>query len=214
MRKSINQSLYENPIVSRRPSHEQQRSLTSWLLVDRVRNNIVASASTCDNDPRRCLTGDTPPARSSLHPAQLYCSRSCVHWLLTTIFRTKLAERASDNPYKVARTSRFPSPHCKGCAFHTSHFEVYTLDLPRPSVDRAFCTVVTPNKRFILPAMPTLYAVVCGFSTGDPNFRLEGPDNEDDAIAVSYTSGTTGNPKGVVTHHRGAALNSLSVSIT
>ena len=35
------------------------------------------------------------------------------------------------------------------------------------------------------------------------------PDNEWDAIALNYTSGTTGNPKGVVYHHRGAYLNGL-----
>ena len=39
--------------------------------------------------------------------------------------------------------------------------------------------------------------------------RLEGPTDEWDAIAVSYTSGTTGDPKGVVTHHRGAYLNAV-----
>lgn len=37
-----------------------------------------------------------------------------------------------------------------------------------------------------------------------PLARLDGPADEWDAIAVSYTSGTTGDPKGVVTHHRGA----------
>lgn len=43
---------------------------------------------------------------------------------------------------------------------------------------------------------------------------LEGPKDEWDAIAVSYTSGTTGNPKGVVTHHRGAYLNAVSNATT
>ena len=38
---------------------------------------------------------------------------------------------------------------------------------------------------------------------------LPGPADEWDAIAVSYTSGTTGDPKGVVTHHRGAYLNAV-----
>ena len=42
-----------------------------------------------------------------------------------------------------------------------------------------------------------------------PLARLEGPADEWDAIAVSYTSGTTGDPKGVVTHHRGAYLNAV-----
>ena len=45
---------------------------------------------------------------------------------------------------------------------------------------------------------------------GDPTFVAKMPDDEWDAIALSYTSGTTGNPKGVVTHHRGAYLNAVS----
>ena len=48
----------------------------------------------------------------------------------------------------------------------------------------------------------------------EPLARLEGPADEWDAIAVSYTSGTTGNPKGVVTHHRGAYLNAVSNATT
>ena len=40
------------------------------------------------------------------------------------------------------------------------------------------------------------------------------PDDEWDAIALNYTSGTTGNPKGVVTHHRGAYLNAVSNALT
>ena len=42
--------------------------------------------------------------------------------------------------------------------------------------------------------------------TGDPGFAWKMPGDEWDAIALNYTSGTTGNPKGVVYHHRGAAL--------
>ena len=47
-----------------------------------------------------------------------------------------------------------------------------------------------------------------------PLDRLEGPADEWDAIAVSYTSGTTGDPKGVVTHHRGAYLNAVCNAAT
>jgi fatty-acyl-CoA synthase len=47
-----------------------------------------------------------------------------------------------------------------------------------------------------------------------PLARLEGPADEWDAIAVSYTSGTTGDPKGVVTHHRGAYLNAVCNAAT
>ena len=45
---------------------------------------------------------------------------------------------------------------------------------------------------------------------GDEGFVTRLPPDEWDAIALSYTSGTTGNPKGVVTHHRGAYLNAVS----
>jgi len=46
-------------------------------------------------------------------------------------------------------------------------------------------------------------------AAGDPAFAWHEPDDEWDAIALNYTSGTTGNPKGVVYHHRGAYLNAL-----
>ena len=45
---------------------------------------------------------------------------------------------------------------------------------------------------------------------GDAGFEWELPADEWDAIALNYTSGTTGNPKGVVYHHRGAAVNAIS----
>ena len=44
---------------------------------------------------------------------------------------------------------------------------------------------------------------------GNTGYDWQYPENEWDAISLNYTSGTTGNPKGVVYHHRGAALNSL-----
>ncbi len=45
---------------------------------------------------------------------------------------------------------------------------------------------------------------------GDPAFVWTRPSDEWDAITLNYTSGTTGNPKGVVYHHRGAYLNAVS----
>ncbi|WP_347453111.1 acyl-CoA synthetase [Acinetobacter thermotolerans] len=45
---------------------------------------------------------------------------------------------------------------------------------------------------------------------GDPNFEWHLPGDEWDAISLNYTSGTTGNPKGVVYHHRGAYINAAS----
>lgn len=45
---------------------------------------------------------------------------------------------------------------------------------------------------------------------GDPQFAWSLPADEWDAISLNYTSGTTGKPKGVVYHHRGAAINAMS----
>ncbi len=50
--------------------------------------------------------------------------------------------------------------------------------------------------------------------TGDEAFAWQLPQDEWNAIALSYTSGTTGNPKGVVTHHRGAYLNAVGNIVT
>ena len=44
---------------------------------------------------------------------------------------------------------------------------------------------------------------------GSPEFEYRLPDDEWQAISLGYTSGTTGNPKGVVCHHRGAYLNAV-----
>jgi fatty-acyl-CoA synthase len=46
-------------------------------------------------------------------------------------------------------------------------------------------------------------------ATGDPAYAGSAPQDEWDAITLNYTSGTTGNPKGVVYHHRGAYLAAL-----
>jgi fatty-acyl-CoA synthase len=49
---------------------------------------------------------------------------------------------------------------------------------------------------------------------GDPNFDWPMPDDEWDAISLNYTSGTTGDPKGVVYHHRGAHLLAVANVVT
>ncbi|MCW8884582.1 MAG: AMP-binding protein, partial [Motiliproteus sp.] len=49
---------------------------------------------------------------------------------------------------------------------------------------------------------------------GDADDDWKGPDDEWKAITLNYTSGTTGNPKGVVYHHRGAYLNAISNQVS
>jgi fatty-acyl-CoA synthase len=66
------------------------------------------------------------------------------------------------------------------------------------------------------PAGETLGSIAyeAFLAQGDPAFAWQLPADEWDAIALNYTSGTTGNPKGVVTHHRGAYLNATSNVVT
>ncbi len=49
---------------------------------------------------------------------------------------------------------------------------------------------------------------------GDADYPWQNPDDEWNAIGLNYTSGTTGDPKGVVVHHRGAYLNAVSNIVT
>ncbi len=51
-------------------------------------------------------------------------------------------------------------------------------------------------------------------ASGDPAFAYGLPADEWEAIALNYTSGTTGNPKGVIYHHRGAYLNAIGNVLT
>lgn len=105
-------------------------------------------------------------------------------------------------------------------AFILQHAETKVL-----FVDREFSDVVQraleilPNKPLVIDIDdPTFSGGQCiGELTydqlleeGDKDYAWSGPDNEWDAISLNYTSGTTGNPKGVVYHYRGAYLNAIS----
>ncbi len=109
-------------------------------------------------------------------------------------------------------------------AFMLQHGEAKVL-----LVDREFTGVVSAaldlmEKRPVLidiadinpPGLPSLgnLEYEAFLKSGDPEFNFELPSDEWDAIALSYTSGTTGDPKGVVTHHRGAYLNALGNAVT
>ena len=97
-------------------------------------------------------------------------------------------------------------------------------------IDREFASVVEPALALLGTERPLVIEVEdeeapagkylgdVSYETflghGDPGFAWQGPADEWDAIALNYTSGTTGNPKGVVTHHRGAYLNAVSNVVT
>ncbi len=77
-------------------------------------------------------------------------------------------------------------------------------------VDREFAALMPKQPRVI--EIDGEYEAF--IADGDPEFPVRLPDDEWQAIALNYTSGTTGNPKGVVLHHRGAYLNAMGNALT
>ncbi|WP_176053161.1 acyl-CoA synthetase [Paraburkholderia caribensis] len=82
------------------------------------------------------------------------------------------------------------------------------------SISRELPELTIVSVADIAPADPTRFLCHVDYEAfleqGDPNYAWKLPSDEWDAIALNYTSGTTGLPKGVVYHHRGAYLNALS----
>ena len=106
-------------------------------------------------------------------------------------------------------------------AFMLQHGEAKVLitDPEFAGVVRAALELLPGDKPLVIDALDPEYPGTERVGTllyedflagGNPDFQWKLPEDEWDAIALNYTSGTTGNPKGVVYHHRGAYLNAAS----
>ncbi|MCW1965085.1 acyl-CoA synthetase [Polynucleobacter sp.] len=85
------------------------------------------------------------------------------------------------------------------------------LEMAKKESGREFLVIDVEEKEFDVPGEKLgklTYEQL--LAEGDPEFAWQVPSDEWQAICLNYTSGTTGNPKGVVYHHRGAAINAVS----
>ena len=85
------------------------------------------------------------------------------------------------------------------------------LEIAKKESGREFLVIDVEEKEFDVPGErlgKLTYEQL--LAEGDPQYEWEVPVDEWQAICLNYTSGTTGNPKGVVYHHRGAAINAVS----
>jgi len=85
------------------------------------------------------------------------------------------------------------------------------LEIAKQETGREFLVIDVEEKEYDVPGDKLgklTYEQL--LAEGDPQFVWQVPADEWQAICLNYTSGTTGNPKGVVYHHRGAAINAVS----
>jgi fatty-acyl-CoA synthase len=85
------------------------------------------------------------------------------------------------------------------------------LEIAKKESGREFLVIDIEEKEFNVPGErlgKLTYEQL--LAEGDPQYAWQVPADEWQAICLNYTSGTTGNPKGVVYHHRGAAINAVS----
>jgi len=85
------------------------------------------------------------------------------------------------------------------------------IEMAKKESGREFLLIDVEEKEFDVPGEMLGNLTYEQFlAEGDPEFAWQLPTDEWQAICLNYTSGTTGNPKGVVYHHRGAAINAVS----
>jgi len=147
-------------------------------------------------------TGDTVAAMLNNTPEMYEChfgvpmSGAVLNTMNTRLDGETIAFMLNHGEAKVLLTDREYSPMVKK-ALEKLGRDIFVVDVDDPEF-------TGPGERLGQVEYESWLA------GGDPHFPWSGPPDEWDAISLNYTSGTTGNPKGVVYHHRGAYLNALS----
>mgnify|MGYP001501833939 CR=1 FL=1 len=147
-------------------------------------------------------SGDTVAVVLNNTPEMYEChfgvpmSGAVLNTMNTRLDAENIAFMLNHGEAKVLITDREYSPTIKGALSQLGR-ELLVIDVDDPEFDG-------PGERL---GSLEYEAFIAG---GDPKFAWRGPADEWDAISLNYTSGTTGNPKGVVYHHRGAYLNAVS----
>ena len=142
--------------------------------------------------------GDTVSAMLANTPAMLEChygvpmAKAVLHAINTRLDAAVVAFMLDHAETKVLITDREFAPTIKG-ALARAKVKPLVVDYDDPEFPQSGERLGTLDYEELLAG-------------GDPDAPWSMPDDEWDAITLNYTSGTTGNPKGVVYHHRGAYL--------
>jgi fatty-acyl-CoA synthase len=133
-------------------------------------------------------------------------------WLLAAHFAVPGAAAAL-----VALNTRLAAAEYRDILAHSQAKVLLVSAAMMPRLEVTSADQLPVNRVVLLPGTPADAlpgAVSYGeWTRGQGGRGLAMPTSEDDMIAVNYTSGTTGKPKGVVYTHRGAYLNAVSVAL-
>jgi fatty-acyl-CoA synthase len=145
------------------------------------------------NDTVSVMLPNTPPMYEA-HFGVPMCG-AVLNTLNTRLDAETIAFMLRHSEAKVLITDREFSP-VVGIALAMLETKPFVIDVDDPAYQGGGLVGDTDYETFI--------------AGGDTEYIWRNPADEWDAISLSYTSGTTGDPKGVVYHHRGAHLNAIS----